>query len=80
MSLFVIISLSAMTVEPGAGRFDALMMLFAGVFAVVWPGIAFWVQTLRRAATLSRSREWLGRLWIGFGVVYLLGALLFAIG
>jgi predicted membrane channel-forming protein YqfA (hemolysin III family) len=74
-SLLAIIGFSAMTVVPrgDAEGFRSLMLFLAGGFCVGWLGLAFWTRTQQRATSRTPPPQWLIRLLVFVGVVYLLG-------
>jgi len=82
VSLLAVFCLSAVSIVPHRGSeiFSAHLMLVAGAFTVAWLCLAFWVRVRQRAATQPRPPQWLRRLMVGVGVVYLLSVFLLVIG
>lgn len=79
MSLMAVLALSAMTIVPrlGSETLRGQMMLVVLVFFVGWLGLAFCV---RPGQNRTLPPQWLGRLLILLGIVYVSGLLLFVIG
>jgi len=82
MSLLAIFGLSATSFvpTPDAERESTLMMSVAGVFFLVWLGIAFWARPRTTAEVHSLPPRWLRHSLMGFSVVYLLAVFVFVIG
>jgi hypothetical protein len=71
MSLLAIFGLSAMTVVPGPGTESFRGQMIFAAFFVAWFYLAFWLRKRQRAASQSAMPQWLRRLLIFVGVVYL---------
>ena len=65
---------------PDAERARTLMMSVAGVFFLIWLGVAFWARPRTIAVAHALPPRWLRHSLIGFSVVYLLAVFVFVIG
>lgn len=79
MSLLAVLALSAMTIahRPGAETLRGQLMLVVALFLVGWLALAFHV---RPGQNRTLPPQWLGRLLLLLGIVYVSGLLLFVIG
>ncbi|MGD0410550.1 MAG: hypothetical protein ABSC18_02510 [Verrucomicrobiota bacterium] len=82
MSLLAIFGFSAMSIVPGSATeiFRTQVMIFAGVFAVAWLCLAFWVQTRQRAPSRPLPPPWLRQLLVCASVVYLFSVFYLVMG
>jgi hypothetical protein len=82
VSLLAVFCLSSMSIvpRPDGEIFRAHLMLVAGAFTVAWLCLAFWVRVRQRAAMQPLPPQWLRRLMVGVGVVYLFSVFLLVIG
>ena len=82
VSLLAILALSAMTIAPGAGAgvSRTRMMFLAGAFLLAWLDVALWAQRRGRADRQGPPAQWLGRVLVAVGVVYVCSVCMVILG